>query len=80
MGERVQAGAAVLGMPGVGRAPRPPGRPAPRTGPGESHPELDCVRDRLSVETLRRADMRAERLGTGADRALVANGTMDEET
>jgi cellulose synthase/poly-beta-1,6-N-acetylglucosamine synthase-like glycosyltransferase len=81
MGERVQAGAAAVCVPGVGSAPpQLPHRSAPKTGRGRTFPELDCIRERLSVETLRRAESRAERLRVGADRALIANGALEEET
>ncbi|HXD46212.1 MAG TPA: glycosyltransferase [Pseudolabrys sp.] len=53
--------------------PRPPAAPAP-------FPELDCVRGRATRTDLAAAALRAERLGTGADRALIAMGALDEES
>jgi len=43
-------------------------------------PELKCVRHLLPASTLDAAARRAERLGIGADRALIAAGLIDEET
>src|SRR3569623_2532152 len=43
-------------------------------------PELACVHDLVSTEVLGRAELRAARLGTGTDRALIASGALDEET
>ena len=42
-------------------------------------PEIDCVRRLLSPETLAWAEHRAAHLGTGADRVLIADGTIAEE-
>lgn len=43
-------------------------------------PELDCVRHLLPEATLALAELRAAELGTGADRVLIAQGAIDEET
>jgi len=43
-------------------------------------PELDCAAHLVRTDALDRAALRAERLGTGADRALIAMGEIDEET
>ena len=43
------------------------------------YPELDCVRGRLPPAALAYAIRRAERLGIGADRALIAARLIDEE-
>jgi cellulose synthase/poly-beta-1,6-N-acetylglucosamine synthase-like glycosyltransferase len=42
--------------------------------------EIDCVRRRLSAAVIAAAEQRAARLGTGADRVLIAAGALDEET
>lgn len=43
-------------------------------------PELECVRSLLPSHVLDTAAARAAILGTGADRVLIAAGTIDEET
>ncbi len=43
-------------------------------------PELDCVRHLLSPATQDWAAQRAERLGVGADRAVISAGILDDET
>jgi glycosyltransferase involved in cell wall biosynthesis len=43
------------------------------------YPELACLRGRLPDSVLDRAQERAERVGTGADRALIAAGVIAEE-
>jgi hypothetical protein len=43
-------------------------------------PELDCVAHLVPADALGRAALRAERLGIGADRTLIAMGEIDEET
>jgi cellulose synthase/poly-beta-1,6-N-acetylglucosamine synthase-like glycosyltransferase len=43
-------------------------------------PELDCVRQMLPAPVLAAAERRAERLATGADRVLIAAGTLDDDT
>jgi cellulose synthase/poly-beta-1,6-N-acetylglucosamine synthase-like glycosyltransferase len=43
-------------------------------------PELDCVRRRLPRATVERAERRAAELATGADRVLIAEGAIAEET
>ena len=42
--------------------------------------EIDCVRQRLSSKIIADAELRAARLGIGADRVLIAAGALDEET
>ncbi|HEY4141462.1 MAG TPA: glycosyltransferase [Pseudolabrys sp.] len=42
-------------------------------------PEIDCVRATLIRSVVRAAEDRAARLGVGADRVLVATGTLEEE-
>src|SRR5947209_19700865 len=42
-------------------------------------PELDCLRARLPPGTLATAEQRAFALGVGADRVLIAAGTISEE-
>jgi cellulose synthase/poly-beta-1,6-N-acetylglucosamine synthase-like glycosyltransferase len=79
MGVAGEAAEAVFNTVGA----RLQGRPhVVRTVAGTAQPcrELDCVRDRLNPEALRQAEARAGRLGTGADRVLVAHGAVDEET
>jgi hypothetical protein len=46
----------------------------------EDFPELDCIRGRLPEHIVEAAAARAAKLGTGADRVLIANGALDEET
>jgi cellulose synthase/poly-beta-1,6-N-acetylglucosamine synthase-like glycosyltransferase len=43
-------------------------------------PELDCVRHLVSPTSLALAELRAAEVGVGADRVLIALGTIDEET
>lgn len=43
-------------------------------------PELDCVRHLLPDITLALAELRAAEVGVGADRVLIAQGFIDEET
>ena len=43
-------------------------------------PELDCVRHLLPRAVLALAELRAAEVGVGADRVLVAQGAVDEET
>jgi len=58
-----------------------PGAPvSPHAGDTGGHPELHCLLPRLPAETLAWAADRAERLATGADRALIAARLIDEET
>jgi len=42
--------------------------------------EVDCVRPLLSFDVLAAAEDRAAALGLGADRVLIASGTINEET
>lgn len=51
----------------------------PRAGDPD-HPELGCVRHLLHPAALAWAARQAERLGIGADRALIAARLIDEET
>lgn len=53
--------------------------PARSGDTGGRYPELDCVRHLFPASVLAAAEMRAERLGIGADRALIATGAIDEE-
>lgn len=46
---------------------------------GHGFPELDCVRHLLAANTLAAAELRAARLGVGADRVLIASGALSEE-
>lgn len=41
--------------------------------------ELDCVRDLLPAPVIAAAEQRARRVGTGADRTLIAGGHISEE-
>jgi cellulose synthase/poly-beta-1,6-N-acetylglucosamine synthase-like glycosyltransferase len=41
--------------------------------------EIDCVRQRLSRKTIADAELRATRLGVGADRVLIASGALEDE-
>jgi cellulose synthase/poly-beta-1,6-N-acetylglucosamine synthase-like glycosyltransferase len=43
-------------------------------------PELDCLRHHLPEAVLAAAERRAQAVGTGADRVLIASGQIDEET
>src|SRR5262245_62943548 len=53
-------------------------RPGPAALP--RCPEIDCVRHLLPAGILAFAELRAAELGVGADRVLVAQGLIDEET
>ena len=53
---------------------------APSGKPRRGCPELHCVAQLVGADALSLAELRAERLGTGADRALIAMGALDEET
>ena len=55
------------------------GRPAPRPAPS-LYPEIDCVRPLLTPALADWAEQRAERLGIGADRALVTARLLEDET
>ena len=63
--------------PSLGRAaslwPIDSGGAGPR-----AFPELDCLRQMLPARILAAAERRAERLATGADRVLIAAGTLDD--
>jgi hypothetical protein len=43
-------------------------------------PEIDCIRAMLSATVIEAAELRAARLGVGADRVLIASGQVSEET
>ena len=43
-------------------------------------PEIDCVRHLLSPGVVAFAELRAAEVGVGADRVLIAQGLLDEET
>lgn len=58
----------------------PGGLPPAHAADTGDYPELDCVRRRLPAATLAWAAQRAERLGIGADRALITARAIDEET
>lgn len=47
--------------------------------PASQFPEIDCVRHRLSFETCRWAEGRAEALGVGAHEVLLAHGAISAE-
>jgi cellulose synthase/poly-beta-1,6-N-acetylglucosamine synthase-like glycosyltransferase len=69
--------------PTVGGAPKAVFRktaPPPFAGDTGDHPELDCVRRLLTPAALAWAARRAERLGIGAERSLIAARLIDEET
>lgn len=46
----------------------------------DDFPELDCVRGLLPGHVVEAAAARAAKLNIGADRVLIANGALDEET
>ena len=56
----------------------PPGLPARSKIP--NCPEIDCVRHLLSRTELALVELRAAEAGVGADRVLIADGLIDEET
>ena len=79
---RVRGGAAaVRWRAGFGeRAGSPPAAPwALELTDTGGCPEIDCLRRRLTADTLAAAAERAASLGTGADRVLIAAGALDEE-
>jgi cellulose synthase/poly-beta-1,6-N-acetylglucosamine synthase-like glycosyltransferase len=43
-------------------------------------PELDCIRDRLSLGLIAAAERRAISVGVGADRVLITHGAIDEDS
>jgi hypothetical protein len=51
---------------------------ADETAP-EAFPEIDCVRSILPASVAAAAEQRAGRLGVGADRVLIAGGTINED-
>jgi len=58
---------------------RPPRSHRLRARANPAYPELDCIRYRLSPGILDWAEQRAERLGLGADRAIISAGILDDE-
>ena len=64
-----------FGAPAVSPSIEPPAYAVP-----EDFPELDCVRGLLAERVIETAAARAAKLGTGADRVLITNGALDEET
>jgi len=74
-GQPVAARAPVVRLPAAGRREAAID-PAARRSP---FPELDCIRDRLSLATIAAVERRAVDLGIGADRVLIAHGVIDEE-
>lgn len=53
----------------------------PGPGGGKAiYPELCCVQHLLAPAELAAAELRAERVGLGADQALIAAGRLDEDT
>ena len=65
----------TFGAPAVSPSIAPPAYAAP-----DDFPELDCVRGVLPERVVEAAAARAIALGTGADRVLIANGALDEES
>ena len=65
----------TFGAPAVSPSIAPPAYAAP-----EDFPELECVRGVLPERVVEAAAARAIALGTGADRVLIANGALDEES
>jgi hypothetical protein len=63
---------------GVGAA-RPTGRADGRRYDPDRFPELDCLNGLLPPETLASAARRAEALGIGAERVLIAHGVISED-
>ena len=60
------------------RAPSPT-LPANDAGSPLCFPETDCVRALLPADTIAAAQERAARLGVGADRVLIAGGTLSQD-
>jgi cellulose synthase/poly-beta-1,6-N-acetylglucosamine synthase-like glycosyltransferase len=48
-------------------------------GAADGFPEIDCVRTLISPRVAKAAEERAARLGVGADRVLVAAGTLSDD-
>jgi len=71
--------AAAIRSHEAGPFPRSAQRRAADADARQPFPELDCIRDRIPATVLAEAALRAGRLGTGADRALIAMGALDEE-
>ena len=80
---------AVQAAAAIGRSRALRGAPAVRrfisrtavdgAGPSSNCPELDCVRALLPRDVIEDAAYRAVSLGVGADRVLVAAGTLSDE-
>lgn len=70
----------VLGSPIEERPVRASGDRAPVEPRRSAFPEIDCVRDRLSLGIVAAAERRAISLGVGAERVLIACNIIDEET
>jgi cellulose synthase/poly-beta-1,6-N-acetylglucosamine synthase-like glycosyltransferase len=68
----VRSGAATAG-------PCAPAFADEATGAPRGFPEIDCVRSVLGPGAAATAEQRAERLGVGADRVLIAAGTISED-
>ena len=91
MGSGDEAGAAVArsglpfgswaGHPTADYCSSPPLEPPLGFKPASGIPaELDCLRHLLPAKVLAAAAERADAIGTGADRVLIAAGRIDEET
>jgi len=88
MGSKVGAGAAVVrsgepfgkfaGSPSID--PSATESVASDRDSGRRFPEIDCLRQRLAASTLAAAEQRADAVGTGADRVLIASGAIDEQS
>lgn len=68
----------------VTSASSPPIAPVGEDGIGKGgkprFPEIDCLRGRLDPDVIAAAEKRAARIGVGADRVLVTQGVVAEET
>ena len=71
--------AGSTGRPAYRLAGRPALAPAPPPDAG-SAPELDCLRGVLAPAVLQAAQQRGTELGVGAERVLIARGTIDEQS
>ena len=65
-----------FGVPASARAEFSAGGTA---GPGPC-PEIDCLRGLIAADVIAAAERRAEKIGVGADRVLIAAGAVSEET
>ena len=68
----VRSGAAAAGPWAAAFADETAGAP-------DGFPEIDCVRATLAPGVAEAAEQRAKRLGVGADRVLIAAGTIGED-